>query len=40
MQMIHTIIVPQGAEYQAVCRGVSRVTAYQLQVIAIPMGME
>lgn len=40
MQMIHTIIVPQGAEYQAVCRGVSRVTADQLQVIAIPMGME
>jgi hypothetical protein len=38
MQMMHTILVPQGAEYQAVCCGVSRVTADQPQVIAIPNG--
>jgi hypothetical protein len=29
MQMMHTILVPQGAEYQAVCCGVSRITADQ-----------
>ena len=40
MQMMHTILVPQGAEYQAVCCSVSRVTADQPQVIAIPMGMK
>lgn len=38
--MINTILVPQGAEYQAVCRGVSRVTGDKPQVIAIPMGMK
>lgn len=38
--MMPTILVPQGAEYQAVCRGLSRVTGFQLQVIAVPMGMK
>ncbi|MEA5578936.1 phosphorylase [Anabaena sp. UHCC 0451] len=38
--MINTILVPQGAEYQAVCRGLSRVTGFQLQVIAVPLGMK
>ncbi|AFZ57399.1 phosphorylase [Anabaena cylindrica FACHB-243] len=40
MHLIHTILVPQGAEYQAVCRGLSRVKASQPQVIAIPMGVQ
>ncbi len=35
------ILVPQGAEYQAVCRGLSRVTSSSPpQVLAIPMGIE
>jgi Phosphorylase superfamily len=34
------ILVPQGAEYQAVCRGLSRVTSSPPQVLAIPMGIE
>ncbi|MEA5550126.1 phosphorylase [Anabaena cylindrica UHCC 0172] len=40
MHLIHTILVPQGAEYQAVCRGLSRVTGSPPQAIAIPMGMQ
>ena len=35
-----TILVPQGAEYQAVCRGLSRVPSSQTKVLAIPMGIE
>ncbi|MBC5794698.1 phosphorylase [Sphaerospermopsis sp. LEGE 00249] len=38
--MINTILVPQGAENQAVCRGLSRVKGLQPQVIAIPLGMK
>lgn len=38
--MINTILVPQGSEYQAVCRGLSLVQDFQSQVIAIPMGMK
>jgi hypothetical protein len=34
------ILVPQGAEYQAVCRGLSRVPSSQAKVLAIPMGIE
>ena len=37
---INTILVPQGAEYQAVCRGLSQINAPQPQVIAIPIGCE
>ncbi len=34
---INTIVVPQGAEYQAVCRGLQQ-RANKIQVIAIPIG--
>ncbi|NEQ67717.1 MAG: phosphorylase [Symploca sp. SIO2D2] len=37
---INTILVPQGAEYQAVCRGLSQINPPQPQVIAIPIGCE
>jgi hypothetical protein len=40
MYLINTILVPQGAEYKAVCRGVRRFRGYQPQVIAIPIGMQ
>ena len=36
--MIDTIVVPQGAEYQAVCRGLRLADADPIQVITIPMG--
>ncbi|HEY9669580.1 MAG TPA: phosphorylase, partial [Coleofasciculaceae cyanobacterium] len=32
------ILVPQGAEYKAVCRGLSRVKCPKLQVLPIPVG--
>ncbi|NEP61216.1 MAG: phosphorylase [Symploca sp. SIO2G7] len=35
---INTILVPQGAEYQAVCRGISQTNAPQPQILAIPIG--
>lgn len=35
---IDTIVVPQGAEYQAVCRGVRKARVDRLQVISIPIG--
>jgi nucleoside phosphorylase len=38
--MIDTILVPQGAEYQAVCRGLSQTTAAIPRVLAIPVGMQ
>ncbi|TAF06975.1 MAG: phosphorylase [Nostocales cyanobacterium] len=38
--MIQTILVPQGAEYQAVCRGLSRFPGSQSKVIAVPLGMQ
>lgn len=35
---IQTILVPQGAEYKAVCRGLSRIDGLKPQAIAIPIG--
>ncbi|MEH1811821.1 MAG: phosphorylase [Nostoc sp.] len=37
---INTILVPQGAEYKAVCRGLSGITASIPKVVAIPVGMK
>jgi hypothetical protein len=39
MEVYLLILVPQGAEYQAVCRGVRRV-AHPPQVVPIPAGIE
>ncbi len=38
LSTIQAILVPQGAEYQAVCKGLNRVTRKIPQVIAIPIG--
>jgi len=38
MLAINTIVVPQGAEYQAVCRGISKTGIDRLEIIAIPIG--
>ena len=35
---IQTILVPQGAEYKAVCRGLSRVKPPNLLILPIPVG--
>jgi Phosphorylase superfamily len=35
---LHTIFVPQGAEYKAVCKGFSRVSTEIPRVVAIPVG--
>ena len=35
---IDTIVVPQGAEYQAVCRGLKKACAKDIKVIPIPIG--
>ncbi|MDJ0573230.1 MAG: phosphorylase [Pleurocapsa sp. MO_192.B19] len=37
---IDTIVVPQGAEYQAVCRGLKKANSKNIQAIAIPLGMQ
>ncbi len=37
---VQTILVPQGAEYKAVCRGLSRTAAPKPVVLAIPMGCQ
>src|SRR4028118_198943 len=37
---IHVILVPQGVEYQAICRGVSCITAPKPLVVPIPIGVE
>lgn len=37
---IQAILVCQGAEYQAVCRGLSRITGSTPSVIPIPIGVE
>ncbi|MFB2772779.1 nucleoside phosphorylase [Pelatocladus sp. BLCC-F211] len=37
---IQAILVCQGAEYQAVCRGLSRVNGYKPLVIPIPVGIK
>jgi hypothetical protein len=36
---INTILVPQGAEYKAVCRGLSGITGSIPTIVAIPVGM-
>ncbi|WP_414576759.1 phosphorylase [Anabaena sp. CCY 9402-a] len=35
-----TILVPQGAEYAAVCRGLNRVTGKKPHVVPIPVGIK
>ncbi|MEH2088870.1 5'-methylthioadenosine/S-adenosylhomocysteine nucleosidase family protein [Nostoc sp.] len=37
---INTILVPQGAEYKAVCRGLSGITASIPTIVPIPVGMK
>ena len=37
---INTILVPQGAEYKAVCRGLRGVTGSIPTIVAIPVGMK
>ncbi|MBG1267203.1 phosphorylase, partial [Nostoc sp. WHI] len=37
---IDTILVPQGAEYKAVCRGLSGITGSIPTVLPIPVGMK
>jgi len=39
MLAIDTIVVPQGAEYQAVCRGLAKAQRENMQVISIPIGV-
>ncbi len=38
MVAIDTIVVPQGAEYQAVCRGLRQGKIANVRVVAIPLG--
>jgi nucleoside phosphorylase len=40
MPSINTIVVPQGAEYQSVCRGLAKANLDSIQVIAIPIGVK
>jgi nucleoside phosphorylase len=40
MLFINTIVVPQGAEYQAICRGLAKAKIDSIQVIAIPLGVK
>ena len=40
MLSINTIVVPQGAEYQAICRGLAKAKIDSIQVIAIPLGVK
>ena len=39
MLAIDTIVVPQGAEYQAVCRGLHQAGVNNIEIIAIPIGV-
>lgn len=39
MLSINTIVVPQGAEYQAVCRGLAKARQENVPIIAIPIGV-
>ena len=39
MLSINTIVVPQGAEYQAVCRGLARDKIKNVRVVSIPIGV-
>ncbi|MBD2436292.1 phosphorylase [Nostoc sp. FACHB-110] len=38
--MINTILVPQGAEYQAVCKGLNQITGSKPNVVSIPVGIK
>ena len=38
MLFIDTLVVPQGAEHQAVCRGLQKAGVDRLKIIAIPIG--
>jgi nucleoside phosphorylase len=38
--MISTILVPQGVEYKAVCRGLRQATEPRPTVVSIPVGMQ
>lgn len=38
LSSIQIILVPQGAEYQAVCRGLNSINSSKLQIIPIPIG--
>ena len=40
MLAIDTIVVPQGAEYQAVCRGLQQAKVDHIEIIAIPIGVK
>ena len=40
MLSINTIVVPQGAEYQAVCRGLAKVMTKNVRVVSIPIGVK
>jgi nucleoside phosphorylase len=40
MRPIDTIVVPQGAEYQAVCRGLQQAKVKSTRVLSIPIGTE
>ena len=40
MLSINTIVVPQGAEYQSVCRGLSKARVNDVEIIAIPIGVK
>jgi nucleoside phosphorylase len=40
MLLIDTIVVPQGSEYQAVCRGLSKAGVDSIKIIAIPIGVK
>ncbi|MBD2503820.1 phosphorylase family protein [Anabaena azotica] len=37
---INTILVPQGSEYKAVCRGLKRVTGQTPKIVSIPVGIK
>ena len=37
---VDTILVPQGAEYQAVCRGVAQAGIKTINIVPIPIGVE
>ena len=40
MVEIDTIVVPQGTEYQAICRGLQQANPANIQVISIPIGSD
>ncbi len=40
IDLIDTILVPQGAEYQAVCRGVAQAGIQTIDIVPIPIGLK